>query len=74
MVGEFAVEVKYGMEAEEERGRKRDEIETQMYQCEVCMKVFHSKFVMKTHAKAHRKIEQDLKCDKYYHYYLNSIN
>ena len=31
MVGEFAMEVKYGMEAEEERGRKRDEIETQIH-------------------------------------------
>ena len=31
MVGEFAVEVEYGMEAEEERGRKRDEIETQIH-------------------------------------------
>ena len=31
MVGEFAVEVKYGVEAREERGRKRDEIETQIH-------------------------------------------
>ena len=62
-------------EEEEEYEQYEDEkFAKQMYQCEICMKVFHSKFVMKTHAKAHKKIENDVKCDKYYHYYLNSIN
>ena len=61
-------------EEEEEEQFEEDKFTKQMFQCEICNKVFHSKFVMKTHAKAHRKIEKDLKCDKYYHYYLNSIN
>ena len=61
-------------EEEEEEQFEDDKFTKQMFQCEVCNKVFHSKFVMKTHAKAHRKIEKDLKCDRYYHYYLNSIN
>lgn len=61
-------------EEEEEEPFEEDKFTKQMFQCEICNKVFHSKFVMKTHAKAHRKIEKDLRCDKYYHYYLNSIN
>ena len=61
-------------EGEEEEQFEDDKFTKQMFQCEICNKVFHSKFVMKTHAKAHRKMEKDLKCDKYYYYYLNSIN
>ena len=61
-------------EEEEEEQFEDDKFTKQMFQCEICNKVFHSKFVMKTHAKAHRKIEKDGKCDRYYQYYLNSIN
>lgn len=46
----------------------------QMFSCDLCSKAFHSKFMMRTHLKAHKKIEENSKCDKYYHYYLNSLN
>merc|ERR1711994_956042 len=46
----------------------------QMFSCEICSKAFHSKFMMRTHLKAHKKVEQSNKCDRYYHYYLNSLN
>jgi hypothetical protein len=41
-----------------------------LFTCELCMKAFHSNFVLKTHLKAHDKVEEsDGKCDKYYLYY-----
>ena len=46
----------------------------EIFSCDICTKAFHSKFMMRIHVKAHRKIEENAKCDKYYHYYLNSIN
>ena len=46
----------------------------EIFSCDLCTKAFHSKFMMRTHVKAHKKIEENAKCDKYYHYYLNSIN
>ena len=46
-----------------------------MFTCDTCSKAFHSNFVMKVHVKAHKKIENSKgQCDKYYHYYYNTIN
>eukprot|EP00092_Neocalanus_flemingeri_P018594 GFUD01020137.1.p1 GENE.GFUD01020137.1~~GFUD01020137.1.p1 ORF type:complete len:145 (-),score=30.73 GFUD01020137.1:216-602(-) len=46
-----------------------------LFTCETCSKAFHSNFVLKVHLKAHRKIEDsEGKCDKYYHYYYNTVN
>jgi len=49
---------------------------TQLYTCEQCFKAFHSRFVLKTHIKAHRKLKESQKdggkIDKYYLYYLYS--
>ncbi|XP_023338163.1 ribonuclease H2 subunit A [Eurytemora carolleeae] len=46
----------------------------QLYTCDLCHKAFHSRFVIKTHLKAHDKFEEsDGNCDKYYLYYYYSI-
>ena len=59
---------------EEEEEAFEDRPLKEIFSCDICSKAFHSKFMMKTHTKAHRKVEENIKCDKYYHYYLNSIN
>ena len=56
-----------GMEVEERPPK-------QMFSCDICNKAFHSKFMIRTHLKAHKKIEENSKCDRYYHFYLNSLN
>eukprot|EP00088_Acartia_fossae_P068511 TRINITY_DN8703_c0_g1_i7.p1 TRINITY_DN8703_c0_g1~~TRINITY_DN8703_c0_g1_i7.p1 ORF type:complete len:172 (-),score=25.73 TRINITY_DN8703_c0_g1_i7:230-745(-) len=47
---------------------------SQLFTCEECFKAFHSKFVLKTHKKAHEKFKasKNGKIDKYYMYYLYS--
>ena len=46
-----------------------------LFTCETCSKAFHSNFVLKVHLKAHAKIESTKgQCDKYYHYYYNTVN
>ena len=46
-----------------------------MFTCDTCSKAFHSNFVLKVHLKAHKKVENsDGQCDKYYHYYYNTVN
>ena len=59
---------------EEEEEDFEERLEKEIFSCDICTKAFHSKFMMRTHVKAHKKIEENSKCDKYYHYYLNSIN
>ena len=60
---------------EEEEGQNIEEKhQKQIFSCEICSKAFHSKFMMRTHLKAHKKVEENSQCDKYYHYYLNSLN
>jgi len=41
-----------------------------LFTCEDCGMIVHSRFVLRTHKKAHRKIKEDLRCDVYYKYYL----
>jgi len=45
-----------------------------LYTCKRCYKQYHSRFVLKTHMKAHDKVEQggEGKCDKYYLYYYHT--
>ena len=46
-----------------------------LFTCDTCSKAFHSNFVLKVHLKAHKKIENSHgQCDKYYHYYYNTVN
>jgi len=46
-----------------------------LFTCELCLKAFHSRFVLKTHVKAHEKFESKKgKCDKYYLYYYFTAN
>ena len=46
-----------------------------LFTCDTCSKAFHSNFVLKVHLKAHKKIENSKgQCDKYYHYYYNTVN
>ena len=61
-------------EDEEEEMELEEKQPKQMFSCDLCSKAFHSKFMMRTHLKAHKKVEENSKCDKYYHYYLNSLN
>ena len=48
----------------------------QLYTCQQCLKAFHSRFVLKTHVKAHAKMKESKggNIDKYYLYYLYSTN
>ena len=59
---------------EEDEGQIMEKQQKQIFSCDICSKAFHSKFMMRTHLKAHKKVEQNKQCDKYYHYYLNSLN
>jgi len=43
---------------------------TGLFPCATCGTVFHSKFIQRTHQKAHLKAKLD-SCDKYYRYYLS---
>ena len=43
-----------------------------LYTCEDCGMIVHSRFVLRTHKKAHMKIKKDLRCDIYYKYYLET--
>lgn len=43
---------------------------TGLFPCATCGTVFHSKFIQRTHQKAHKKAKLDT-CDKYYRYYLS---
>jgi len=43
---------------------------TGLFPCATCGTVFHSKFIQRTHQKAHTKAKLDT-CDKYYRYYLS---
>ena len=43
-----------------------------LFSCEDCGMIVHSKFVLRTHKKAHMKIKQDVQCDIYYKYYLDN--
>jgi len=43
---------------------------TGLFPCEDCGTVFHSKFIQRTHRKAHKKIGSGA-CDKYFRYYLS---
>ena len=61
-------------EDEDEEDEMEERPQKEIFSCDICTKAFHSKFMMRTHVKAHKKIEENAKCDKYYHYYLNSIN
>eukprot|EP00092_Neocalanus_flemingeri_P002439 GFUD01002609.1.p1 GENE.GFUD01002609.1~~GFUD01002609.1.p1 ORF type:complete len:473 (+),score=115.08 GFUD01002609.1:28-1419(+) len=40
-----------------------------LYPCEICKTAFYSKFILRTHRKAHVKSSED-DCDRYYQYYL----
>jgi len=40
-----------------------------LFPCDECDTAFYSKFILRTHKKAHKKGQAD-SCDKYYHYYL----
>jgi len=40
-----------------------------LFPCEICKTAFYSKFILRTHKKAHMK-SSEAGCDKYYHYYL----
>ena len=40
-----------------------------LFTCDVCHLMVHSKYVLRTHKKAHSKIKQAV-CDNYYKYYL----
>ena len=62
------------LEDEDDEEEVEERPPKEIFSCDICTKAFHSKFMMRTHVKAHRKIEENAKCDKYYHYYLNSIN
>ena len=43
-----------------------------VFSCDVCEASFHSKHILRTHVKAHRKMTaNNSKCDNYYRYYLN---
>ena len=45
-----------------------------LYECGVCNKAFHSKFVQKVHVKAHKKAElKPCGMDNYYKFYLNVV-
>ena len=39
--------------------------------CDTCDASFHSKHILRTHTKAHKKVSAIGKCDNYYNYYLN---
>ena len=43
---------------------------TGLFPCATCGTVFHSKFIRRTHQKAHKKEKLGC-CDKYYMYYLS---
>ena len=43
---------------------------TGLFPCAKCGTVFHSKFIQRTHQKAHLKAKLDT-CDNYYRYYLS---
>ena len=62
------------LEDDEDEEEVDERPQKEIFSCDICTKAFHSKFMMRIHVKAHRKIEENAKCDKYYHYYLNSIN
>jgi len=40
-----------------------------LFPCEICKTTFYSKFLLRTHKKAHMK-SSEVGCDKYYQYYL----
>jgi hypothetical protein len=40
-----------------------------LFPCEICKTAFYSKFILRTHKKAHMK-SSEAGCDKYYQYYL----
>ena len=40
-----------------------------LFPCEICQTAFYSKFILRTHKKAHMK-SLEAGCDKYYQYYL----
>ena len=42
-----------------------------VFSCEICTSTFHSKHILKTHIKAHKKMNGKARCDNYYKYYLN---
>lgn len=42
-----------------------------VFSCDTCEASFHSKHILRTHAKAHKKLTANPKCDNYYRYYLN---
>ena len=42
-----------------------------VFSCDVCTSTFHSKHILKTHIKAHRKMNGKAICDNYYKFYLN---
>lgn len=44
-----------------------------LFSCEICNTIFHSKFILRTHKKAHVK-SAVAGCDKYYQYYLKFGN
>ena len=41
-----------------------------LFRCEDCGMIVHSKYLLRTHTKAHAKIRQDNDCDVYYKLYL----
>ena len=43
---------------------------TGLFPCATCGTVFHSKFIQRTHQKAHAKAKLGT-CDKYFRYYLS---
>ena len=58
---------------EEEQEEVEERPPKQIFSCDVCSKAYHSRFMLRTHLKAHKKVEAG-KCDRYYHYYLNTLN
>jgi len=42
-----------------------------IFVCDICDTIFCSKFILRTHKKAHAKLKMNENCDNYFKYYLN---
>jgi len=42
-----------------------------IFVCDLCDTIFCSKFILRTHKKAHAKLKRNENCDNYFKYYLN---